>query len=225
MRDNSLPLEFSGPPESHAAARGIPRHEIAGVDEAGRGPWAGPVVAAAVILPSPARRDRSARAGGWWRFGVRVDDSKRLTPRQRACAYHAILQHAVVGVGIMPATEIDAGHIGLATLAAMAQAVNGLERVPALVLVDGLQAPPVAPPCWTIVRGDQRSPAIACASIVAKVLRDSLMQFYHRLFPAYGFQRHVGYGTEGHLQALRAHGPSALHRLSFAPVAQWPREG
>lgn len=189
------------------------------MDEAGRGPLAGPVVAAAVILPPPSRRDRPARAGGWWRFGVRVDDSKRLTARQRTHACRRILQHAIVGVGIVPAGDIDAGHIGLATLAAMAQAVAGLERVPALILVDGLQAPRVAPPCWTVVRGDQRSPAIACASIVAKVLRDSFMQFYHRLFPAYGFDRHVGYGTDRHVRALAEHGPSALHRLSFQPVA------
>ena len=186
---------------------------VAGVDEAGRGPWAGPVVAAAVILTT--RR----------LLPVRIDDSKRLSPRQRALAYQAILTQAIVGVGIVPADSIDADNIRQATLQAMVKAVADLSIQPELVLVDGCDAPPVNLPCRPIIGGDRSSYPIACASIIAKVTRDRLMEFYHRLFPAYRFDQHKGYGTSLHHETLTQHGPSFLHRLTFAPVAaaQGPR--
>ena len=191
-------------PEQFAQLAGFAR--IAGVDEAGRGPWAGPVVAAAVLL----RRRRLA---------VRIDDSKRLTALQRVRAYEQIRQHAEIGVGVVCAEEIDRRSIVSATLAAMQQAVRELASPPDLVLVDGLTAPPLQMPAWPIVHGDARSYPIACASIVAKVLRDSLMVFYHRLVPTYQFDQHKGYGTAVHARLLNQWGPSILHRLSFAPVA------
>ena len=180
---------------------------IAGVDEAGRGPWAGPVVAAAVILR------RNALPGT-----VRIDDSKRLSPSQRLTAYHAIVRHADVSVGIVPADIIDERNIRQATLHAMREAVERLTAPPDLVLVDGNDPPSLSVPCRTIVHGDRLSYPIACASIIAKVTRDALMAFYHRLFPAYRFDRHKGYGTAEHLDVLRRLGPSLLHRMSFEPI-------
>lgn len=191
-------------PERLARAAGFLR--LAGVDEAGRGPWAGPVVASAVMLrttlPLP----------------VRIDDSKRLTARQRARALGAITDAADVGIGIVCAEEIDRRNILQATLAAMTQAVEQLRCPPDLVLVDGTHAPALSLPCWPIPRGDQRSYAISCASIVAKVVRDRLMDFYDRLFPGYAFSRHKGYGTAAHAEALERLGPMILHRFSFSPV-------
>lgn len=149
---------------------------------------------------------------------MRIDDSKRLSPRQRALAYHIILKQAIVGIGIVPADSIDADNIRQATLQAMAKAVADLSVPPELVLVDGRDVPPVHLPCRPIVGGDRSSYPIACASIIAKVTRDRLMEFYHRLFPTYGFDRHKGYGTSLHSDALTQHGPSFLHRLTFAPV-------
>ena len=178
------------------------------MDEAGRGPWAGPVVAAAVILE---RR----------RLPVRIDDSKRLTPRGRARAFEVIAAHAEIGVGILCAEEIDRRNILQATLLAMQEAVLDLSGPADLVLVDGPMAPPSSsPPWWPIVHGDQRSYVIACASIVAKVVRDRLMEFYHDLYPRYGFKQHKGYGTAAHAMCLARFGPCVLHRQSFRPVAQ-----
>lgn len=182
---------------------------VAGVDEAGRGPWAGPVVAAAVILHNPRKI-----------LEVRIDDSKRLSARQRQLAYRVILRNATIGVGIVPADVIDEDNIRQATLQAMVHAVADLAATPAIVLVDGNDPPPLQGiPCWTIVDGDRLSYPIACASIIAKVTRDRLMTYYHRLFPAYGFSRHKGYGTDLHQRSLQEHGPSFLHRMTFAPVA------
>lgn len=164
------------------------------------------MVAAAVILSRPLS-------------GVRIDDSKRLTPRQRERAYAALLEHARVGLGIVHAGLIDRDRIRQATLRAMEQAVTHLALRPDLVLVDGRDVPSVPVPCWPIVGGDRLSYPIACASIVAKVTRDHLMRFYHRLFPEYRFDEHKGYGTPFHLEALRRHGPSPLHRMSFRPLA------
>jgi ribonuclease HII len=199
----SPPAANPQPPEALAHAEGFCR--IAGVDEAGRGPWAGPVVAAAVILrriPLP----------------VRVDDSKRLTALQRQTAFRWILRCADIGVGIVCAQTIDRSNILHATLLAMRQALEDLAVAPDLVLIDGQFAPVCDVPCRPIVHGDQRCYSISCASIVAKVVRDDLMQFYHHLYPAYGFQRHKGYGTPEHAAALAAQGPSFLHRRSFRPV-------
>ena len=191
------------PPEVAAAQDGFRR--IAGVDEAGRGPWAGPVVAAAVILRAP-------------RLAVRIDDSKRLTPLARARAFHVILDHAAVGFGIVCADEIDHRNILQATLLAMQQAMEDLPVQPELFLIDGPIAPRSAIPCRPIVRGDQCSYVIGCASIMAKVLRDRLMTFYHELAPDYALDQHKGYGTALHAQRLRAFGPSVFRRRSFRPV-------
>ncbi|MBI1992133.1 MAG: ribonuclease HII [Candidatus Omnitrophica bacterium] len=192
-------------PEACARAAGFRR--IAGVDEAGRGPWAGPVVASAVIL-------RKAH------LAVRIDDSKRLTSRQRARAFHVILEHADVGVGIACAEEIDRRNILQATLLAMQRAVGDLRQAADLILVDGPVAPSLSAPCWPLVHGDRRSQVIGCASIVAKVVRDRLMEFYHSLAPHYAFNQHKGYGTALHRERLAAFGPSVLHRRSFRPVRE-----
>ena len=191
-------------PDRLARASGFVR--IAGVDEAGRGPWAGPVVAAAVIL----RR---------WRLAVRIDDSKKLTASQRATAFHVILASADVGIGVVGAEAIDRCRIHRATLLAMRQAVDDLPETPDVVLVDGHFTPPLTMPCWPILHGDQLSYVISCASIVAKVFRDRLMVFYHELDPRYEFYRHKGYGTAAHAAALELFGPSVFHRMSFRPVA------
>ncbi len=186
-------------------ARSLGYHRIAGVDEAGRGPWAGPVVAAAVILHTP-------------RLSVRIDDSKQLTRVQRERAARVICEHAEVGFGIASAEEIDQRNILQATLLAMRHAVAHLRTPPELILVDGPVSPYVDVPCYPIIRGDQRSLVIGCASILAKVLRDGLMEFYHHLVPHYGFNQHKGYGTAHHAQRLKTFGPSVFHRMSFKPV-------
>jgi ribonuclease HII len=178
------------------------------------------VVAAAVILPRACVAEQAGRP--WPALGVRIDDSKRLSPAQRQQAFPIILQHATVGVGIVDAEAIDTLNIHQATLAAMAQALEALTDHPDVVLVDGLHAPRADAPCRTIVDGDRLSYSIACASIVAKVIRDDLMRFYHRLFPEYGFDQHKGYGTPLHAQGLKAAGPCWLHRRSFQPV--WEAE-
>ena len=198
-------------PDDQARAEGFRR--IAGVDEAGRGPWAGPVIAAAVIL-----RTR--------RLPVRIDDSKRLTPAQRARAYCVILDHAAVGFGIVCADEIDHRNILQASLLAMQQAMEDLPAPPPeLCLIDGPIVPRCALPCRPVVHGDRRSYVIGCASIMAKVLRDHLMEFYHELAPGYGLDRHKGYGTALHAQRLLALGPSVFHRRSFRPVRELLLDG
>ena len=193
-------------PELTGLTAGAPR--IAGVDEAGRGPWAGPVVAAAVVLQS--RRP----------FSIRVDDSKRLTALQRARAFEVILEHADVGVGIVCASEIDRRNIFRATMLAMQYAVEDLPSAPELVIVDGPHAPPTTVPCRPMIGGDRRCYVVSCASIIAKVVRDRLMVFYHRLAPGYAFHRHKGYGTVLHARRLRQFGPSVFHRHSFRPVLE-----
>ena len=152
------------------------------------------------------------------RLPVRIDDSKRLTRGQRQRAFRVIADHADVGFGIVCADRIDRDNILQATLGAMRLALFDLSTEPDLVLVDGPHSPRIDTPCWPLVRGDQRSHAIGCASIMAKVLRDSLMEFYHQLMPCYAFNRHKGYGTALHAVRLNAYGPCALHRRSFRPV-------
>ncbi len=193
------------PPDVAAYAAGYRR--IAGVDEAGRGPWAGPVVAAAVLLRQPL-------------LPVRIDDSKRLTSAQRERAFQVILERSDAGFGIACAEEIDRYNILQATLLAMKRAVQDLAVNVELVLVDGNVAPESAVPWWPVVRGDQRSYVIACASILAKVLRDRLMEFYDQLCPEYAFRQHKGYGTPLHAERLKVLGPSIFHRRSFRPVAE-----
>lgn len=193
--------------ERAARARGA--GVIAGVDEAGRGPLAGPVVAAAVVLP----------------FGFDaegINDSKKLSPSARERAFARICAGTpMVGVGIVDAGEIDRLNILQATHQAMRLALIDLGVCPDAVLVDGLFVPDLHPLCRALVKGDARSVSIAAASIVAKVTRDRLMAgAYHQQFPAYDFARHKGYPTPDHLLALDRHGPCPIHRRSFAPVAQ-----
>ena len=151
---------------------------------------------------------------------VRIDDSKRLTPAQRERAFEIILDSAEVGFGIVCAERIDERNILRASLEAMRWAVEDLPHPADFLLVDGLSAPPLSTPCWPLVRGDRRSYVIACASIMAKVLRDRLMTFYHQLVPDYAFDLHKGYGTSLHAARLRDHGPSVFHRRSFRPVLE-----
>ncbi len=181
---------------------------LAGVDEAGRGCWAGPVVAAAVILPD-----------GWCPDGL--DDSKNLTARKREVFYKEIQASALSwGACAVSSVEIDQTNILRATLCAMARAVHRLNLEPDLVLVDGLQVPDIPFPAEALVKGDATSAAIAAASVVAKVLRDRVMAAWDRHYPGYGFASHKGYGAAVHRQALARLGPCRLHRFSYRPVAE-----
>lgn len=186
---------------------------IAGVDEAGRGAWAGPVVAAAVILPA----DPAVLAP----LVGRVNDSKQLTPRRRAVMFDLIRQVALaVGVGSSPAAAIDRDGIVPATQQAMAAALAGLGRRCDFVLVDCLTLPALAAPQRGIVHGDALSLSIAAASIIAKVTRDRWMCVQDAAQPGYGFARHKGYGTAAHAAALARLGPCPLHRRTFQPVRE-----
>ncbi len=177
---------------------------IAGVDEAGRGPLAGPVVAAAVILPKKFQLDG-------------LNDSKKLTPSQREKLFPEILKQAVsVGIGQIPPKVIDQLGILLASLKAMQRAVERMGKKPDFLLVDGRHAiRGLDIPQKTIIKGDQLSVSIAAASIVAKVTRDRIMKAQERLYPGYGFSQHKGYGTKTHLLALREKGFCPIHRRSF----------
>lgn len=179
---------------------------IAGVDEAGRGPLAGPVVAGAVIL-----KEHS--------FKERVDDSKKLSPKKREKAYLEIIEKCIVGVGIVSEKIIDEINIYRATIKAMEDAIEDLELKPDYVMVDGRMRLSTRCPIKRIVGGDALSLSIAAASIVAKVTRDKLMMEYDRTYPQYGFARHKGYGTRSHMEALKRYWPSPIHRFSFRPVA------
>jgi ribonuclease HII len=179
---------------------------ICGVDEAGRGPLAGPVVAAAVIL------DRSRIPKG-------LNDSKLLSEEDRETLYPRIMEMAVaVGVGEAGVEEIDLVNIRQATHLAMARAVRALSIPAAFALVDGNDAPALPCKCETLVKGDSRSVSIAAASIIAKVTRDRLMALLHENHPVYGWRQNKGYGTPEHLSGLRAHGITVHHRRSFSPV-------
>jgi ribonuclease HII len=191
--------------ELEAAEHQLGSRPIAGVDEAGRGPWAGPVVAAAVILNPD-------------KIPANIDDSKALDEDSRAFLYNRIRKVAIVGVGIADVDRIDRENILGATLWAMAQAVSQLAEVPKLVLVDGDKTPRVPMSVRAIVKGDSKCLSIAAASIVAKVTRDRLMMEFARDYPGYGFERHKGYGTPEHQAAIAKLGVTALHRRSFRPV-------
>ncbi len=187
---------------------------LAGVDEAGRGPWAGPVVAAAVMLEpafAMAEDDRLLRG---------LTDSKQLSPARREFFFDLLHGRAEVclGVGRAEVAEIDALNILRATHLAMARALGQLHPAPEFALMDGRPVPGLPCPSQAIVRGDALSLSIAAASVIAKVTRDRWMLDYDRLYPAYGFARHKGYGTAVHQRALRACGPCPLHRRSFRPV-------
>jgi len=190
---------------------------IAGVDEAGRGAWAGPVVAAAAVLPADLR-SLSSLLG-------QVDDSKRLTPRARDRMFDLILAKALaVGVGFGGVEEIEAEGILKATIAAMSRALAALALQPDFVLLDYLTLRDLACPQRGLVHGDALSLSIAAASIVAKVSRDRWMAETEVLYPGYGFGQHKGYGTTQHQAALERLGPCSLHRRTFRPVAALSRE-
>lgn len=194
-------------PEGYWRGQGVTL--IAGVDEAGRGPLAGPVVAAAVIVPP-----------GLDFPGLK--DSKRLTPEARKALEGEIRAQALAfAVMEMGAREIERLGILAASLRAMARAVQALAVLPEMVLVDGHQPLPLPYPQQPVVKGDDRCPAISAASILAKVHRDRRMESYHRLYPQYNFARHKGYATPEHLEALRCWGPCVLHRRTFKGVKEW----
>ena len=179
---------------------------VAGVDEAGRGPWAGPVVAAAVIfLGEPP-------AG--------INDSKKLSEEAREALLPKILAAAHVGIGIADVETVDRLNIYHATHAAMCEAVDKLAAQPSAVLVDGNRLPKFEMPAQALVKGDSLSLSIAAASIVAKVTRDRIMRELAAAFPAYGWERNKGYGTEEHAGALKLHGATCHHRRSFRPIRE-----
>ena len=180
---------------------------VAGIDEAGRGPLAGPVVAAAVILPA-----RYSLAG--------LDDSKKLTAAARDRLYGKIVETAACACISGPVERIDRDNILAATLWAMAQAVETLTPAPCLVLVDGNKLPPLPFAARAIVKGDGRCLSIAAASIVAKVTRDRIMADLAAAHPGYGWERNKGYGTREHADALQRLGPTPHHRRSFKPIQQ-----
>jgi ribonuclease HII len=190
---------------------------VAGIDEVGRGPWAGPVVAAACVLEHR-RLPKDLRD--------RIDDSKALTPKRREAVAAELIARARAGQGIFisiaaaSVAEIDRMNILRATECAMKRAVDRLPFTPDHVLVDGNRAPDFGCPVKAVVGGDHRSLSIAAASIVAKVARDRLMTRLAPFYPAFGWEKNVGYGTEFHADALARVGPTVHHRRSFAPVAQ-----
>lgn len=187
---------------------------IAGLDEAGRGPLAGPVVAAAVILPLSDLDECLLCFAG-------VRDSKQVTMQAREHLYEVIMQHALaVGTGIGSVELIDEVNILQATKHAMRIALTQLAILPQALLLDALSLPEIELPQRSIIKGDERCLSIAAASIIAKVTRDRMMVQLHEEYPAYGFAQHKGYGTEAHLAALRQHGASPHHRRSFAPVRE-----
>ncbi len=178
---------------------------VAGVDEAGRGPLAGPVVAAAVLLPPGYRNPE-------------INDSKQLTAAKREVLFDVINRDALsVGIGVSEVALIDSANILQATLLAMKEAVGGLSPSPDMVLVDGRSRIPflLYADQETIVQGDQKSVSVAAASIIAKVSRDRIMEMYHRQYPQYNFLRNKGYGTAEHLDAITRYGCCKIHRKSF----------
>ncbi len=202
-------ISFVGPTdEFESEARRCGYRRIAGLDEAGRGPLAGPVVASAVVLPT-----RCHLLG--------CDDSKQLSESERERLYHVIIKRAVgIGIGSATEQEIDRLNILEATRLAMHRAVAGLSPQPDCLLIDAISLLGCAIPIRSIIKGDALCLSVAAASIVAKVTRDRLMAEYHRLYPHYNFLSHKGYSTEEHLQQLAAHGPCPIHRRTFEPVAQ-----
>ena len=179
---------------------------VAGVDEAGRGPLAGPVVASAVILKES-------------KFRAKIFDSKKLTSSMRQRAFAEIINKAHVGVGIVDRKIIDRKNILQATTIAIKKALDNLSVKPEYLLVDGRFRNQAFPyPCKTLVSGDRLCFSIACASIVAKVVRDNLMSYFSVLYPQYGFERNRGYFSRGHIRAIKKYGLSPIHRRSFRPI-------
>jgi ribonuclease HII len=181
---------------------------IAGVDEAGRGPLAGPVVAAGVILPDQCELDG-------------IKDSKQLKEKERECLFSLICHRAIsIGVGVISSQYIDRYNILKATLEAMKRAVLSMTPAPEILLVDGINRIPLNIPQRCIKQGDRKIQSISAASIVAKVYRDRIMRALHRDYPVYGFIRNKGYGTKEHLSALKRYGPCPIHRFTFRGVAE-----
>jgi ribonuclease HII len=193
--------------ENEARLKGF--QTIAGIDEAGRGPLAGPVVAAACIIPQ-----------GILLPGV--NDSKQLSPAARQKLFQQIktIPDIIFSIGRVDPAEIDRINIYQATIVAMQHAVGGLSCRPDYLLVDGMKLPHDIP-VLKIIKGDALSQSIAAASIIAKVTRDAMMEEYDKQWPQYGFAKHKGYGTAAHLAALAEHGPCPIHRRSFAPISAW----
>jgi ribonuclease HII len=185
---------------------GIASKLICGIDEAGRGPLAGPVVAGAVIFP---RRINIHPA---------IHDSKRLSAKMRETLYDYICANAIWAIGIASVAEIDTHNILNATMLAMQRAAEGLKTPASFALIDGNRAPKLYCPSQCVVKGDQLSVSIAAASIMAKVTRDAIMRELDQQYPQYAFARHAGYGTKVHMAALVEHGACEAHRKSFAPV-------
>lgn len=210
MKKQNPPIPPTGPDmqeEMAAYAEGC--HYVCGIDEAGRGPLAGPVMTAAVMLPQ-----------GYELPGL--NDSKKLTARKREELYAALMadERVLKCVAQASVEEIDKLNILRATHLAMARAAQGLPQQPDMCLIDGLPVPGFPLPSRSLVKGDARCLSIAAASILAKVSRDHYMQELARQYPHYGFERHAGYGTRQHMQAIRQYGITPHHRRSFAPVAQ-----
>lgn len=198
MPDFSLEQNYVGP--------------VAGVDEVGRGPWAGPVVTCAVIL------DRVTFPAD---LAAQLDDSKKLSDKKREALFEPIKQNAeAFCIAEATVEEIDEHNILAATMLAMKRAVEGLSVTPAAVLVDGNRRPDLAVPLETVVKGDSRSLNIAAASILAKVTRDRMMAELAQEFPHYAWERNAGYGTKAHQAGLASHGVTIHHRRSFAPIAK-----
>jgi ribonuclease HII len=194
--------------EKHLWSIGVPL--VAGIDEAGRGPLAGPVVAAAAVLPA-----EFSMAG--------LTDSKQLSERVREQFFEALTTTGTLvcyGIGIAEPGEIDRLNILRATFLAMQRAVTALPVQPDHLLIDGLPVPVFQQPQTAVIGGDGKAMSIAAASVIAKVTRDRMMRKWHSEFPQYDFDQNKGYGTPAHLESLQIHGPCPLHRRSFAPVAQ-----
>jgi ribonuclease HII len=180
-----------------------------GIDEAGRGPLAGPVIAAAIYIPEDLLID-----------GIR--DSKELTPKKRRALYELLLQHKDIdyGIGVSSPEEIDQINILQATFEAMKSAVSKLKRRPDILFIDGNRGPLINIEKRLVVQGDKKVRSIAAASIIAKEYRDDLMNELHILYPQYDFAKHKGYPTASHMEALKKYGPSPVHRKSFGPVQE-----
>lgn len=197
MPDFSLEDDFTGP--------------VAGIDEVGRGPWAGPVVACAVVL------DRASFPAD---LAAKLDDSKKLTERRRDALIEPLMDCAAVGLGEASVAEIDELNILQATFLAMHRALVALPVHPVAALVDGNKDPGLGLETRTVVKGDSRSLSIAAASVIAKVTRDRMMRDLSEAFPGYAWEKNAGYGTKAHQDGLAAHGVTPHHRRSFAPIAR-----
>jgi ribonuclease HII len=185
---------------------------IAGIDEVGRGPLAGPVVAAAVIIPDGIRRNH---------WTEKVKDSKLLTPSQREYLYNYITETVIsYGVGSISSQTIDLKGIAISTRLAMKQALDQLSPHAEFLLIDYVKLPEVKLPQKGVIEGDSVCFSIACASIVAKVTRDRMMVDFDKVYPGYGLARHKGYGTKEHLECMKKVGPCPIHRRSFQPVSE-----